>query len=156
MTQLQEIDKQNLILNLHAVGNDPYRIAVAVREDIVYVKRVIKQHQHHKTFSEPEDKEIADAMRTLAWRALDEALDIYQYGHPTEKYGLTKTILARVSGLVGQQTTTRYEDMRNELEEILGAQRGTDAPLEEPVIETEPQLDAPGWDTYDPDEGTHD
>jgi hypothetical protein len=71
------------------------------------------------SYLQPEDKELADAMRDLAWRAYNEAKVIIEYGSPGERLGLIKTILARTSSMVGVETTTRYDEMRNEFDEMV-------------------------------------
>lgn len=133
MTQLELANQTEAVVTLYQMGLDPYRIAAAVKSDIHFVRKVLRQSNFVKEFTEPADKELADAMRNLAWRAYEEALDIFEYGSPAEKFGITKAIIARTASMVGQQTTTRYDEMRNELEEIMGKQiRGTEEVLVDP------------------------
>lgn len=92
------------------------------------------------TFVNTADAELADAMRELAWVALEEAYYKIQFGSPGEQLGLIKTILARTASMVGSETTTRFEMMRNEFEEMMVGIRGSEDILDEPfdVDELEP------------------
>jgi hypothetical protein len=70
-------------------------------------------------------------MRELAWLAIREASFKIQFGAPGEQLGLIKTILARTASMVGSETTTRFEMMRNEFEEMVAGIRGTDSVLDD-------------------------
>jgi hypothetical protein len=83
-------------------------------------------------FTNVEDAELADAMRELAWIAIEEATIKIKFGAPGEQMGLIKTILARTASMVGSETTTRYELMRSEFDEMVSEIRGGDVVLEEP------------------------
>ncbi len=141
MSQIELANQTEAVVTLYQMGLDPYRIAAAVKSDIHYVRKILRNTNIVKDFTEPADKELADAMRNLAWRAYEEALEIFEYGSPAEKFGITKAIIARTASMVGQQTTTRYDEMRNELEEIMSKQiRGSDEVLVDPE---EIEYDAP-------------
>lgn len=84
------------------------------------------------TFTNTQDAELADAMRELAWMAIEEAVFKIKFGAPGEQMGLIKTILARTASMVGSETTTRYEIMRNEFEDMVSQIRGGEDILEEP------------------------
>lgn len=162
-TELVEVppNKEELIRSLYAMGQDPYKIASIVREDIVYVRRILSKYSRRTEFTHFEDKELADAMRTLAWRALEEALEVFENGHPVERLALTKTIIGRTASMVGSQTTTHYDDMRNELEEIFTGVRGTEEPLTIPeelevdIDEPESRSEVADIDIDDYDEGSN-
>lgn len=103
---------------LHRMGVPDNKIAKELDIPIANVRAYLTMRQT-TTYLAPEDKELADAMRDLAWRAYKEAKVLIEYGAPGEKLGLIKTILARTTSMVGAETTTRYDEMRNEFEEML-------------------------------------
>ena len=89
------------------------------------------QQRQTTSFVNTADAELADAMRELAWLAIREASFKIQFGAPGEQLGLIKTILARTASMVGSETTTRFEMMRNEFEEMVAGIRGTDSVLDD-------------------------
>jgi hypothetical protein len=103
---------------LHRLGIEEKTIARELDLPLVNVRAVLTMRRV-SSYLQPEDKELADAMRDLAWRAYKEAKVIIEYGSPGERLGLIKTILSRTSAMVGQETTTRYDEMRNEFDEML-------------------------------------
>lgn len=115
MSNTPKIDAIEL---LHRVGVDERTIAKELDIPVANVRAVLTMRRTI-TYLQPEDKELADAMRDLAWRAYNEAKVIIEYGSPGERLGLIKTILARTSSMVGAETTTRYDEMRNEFEEMV-------------------------------------
>jgi hypothetical protein len=108
----------NAIELLHRMGVEDKKIATELDIPIVNVRAVLTL-KRTTSYLAPEDKELADAMRDLAWRAYREAKVIIEYGAPGERLGLIKTILSRTTSMVGAETTTRYDEMRNEFEEML-------------------------------------
>jgi len=103
---------------LHRFGISDKAIAKELDIPIANVRAVLTMRRTIN-YLQPEDKELADAMRDLAWRAYKEAKVIIEYGSPGERLGLIKTILARTTSMVGAETTTRYDEMRNEFEEMV-------------------------------------
>lgn len=108
----------NAIELLHRMGVQDKQIAKELDIPIVNVRAYLTARRT-TTYLAPEDKELADAMRDLAWRAYREAKVLIEYGAPGERLGLIKTILARTTSMVGAETTTRYDEMRNEFEDML-------------------------------------
>ncbi len=108
----------NAIELLHRLGVDDRKIAKELDIPIVNVRAVLTLRAT-TSYLAPEDKELADAMRDLAWRAYREAKVIIEFGAPGERLGLIKTILSRTTAMVGAETTTRYDEMRNEFDEML-------------------------------------
>lgn len=84
------------------------------------------------TFLSPEDAELASAMRRVAWMAVEKAMETLQYGNPRDKQQLIRAILSRTMGLVGVETTQRFDEMRNEFETMLVDLRGDEKVLEDP------------------------
>jgi len=110
--------KIEVIELLHRMGVDDKKIAQELSIPVANVRAVLTMRRT-TSYLQPEDKELADAMRDLAWRAYNEARVIIEYGSPGERLGLIKTILSRTSAMVGQETTTRYDEMRNEFDEMV-------------------------------------
>lgn len=108
----------NAIEVLYRMGIGEKEIAKQLNLPIQNVRAVLTMRQV-STYLAPEDKELADAMRDLAWRAYREAKVLIEFGAPGERLGLIKTILARTTQMVGSETTTRYDEMRNEFDEML-------------------------------------
>lgn len=124
------MSQTNIIELLHRMGIDDRRIARELDIPVTNVRAVLTMRAT-TSYLAPEDKELADAMRDLAWRAYREAKVIIEYGAPGERLGLIKTILSRTTSMVGAETTTRYDEMRNEFEEMLtGFHSDDDDPLE--------------------------
>lgn len=148
-------DKEDTILSLYRLGWQPRRIALETDEDIKQVRTIIHTASKSTQFYNKEDKELADAMRDLAWRAYYEAREIFDIGSPAEKFQMTKILLSRTAAMVGQQTTTRYDEMRTELDTIIAtALRGTDEILAEPEYdEAELTVGAAVIDVDDSDQG---
>lgn len=120
------VPKDDVIRTLYTMGMDEFRIAAAIREDVKFVKSRIRKITSKTEFSNPEDSDLANAMRNLAWKAYEEALVTIQFGSPGERLGLIKTIIGRTAGMLGTETTTRFDDMRNEFDEMMTQITGND------------------------------
>jgi hypothetical protein len=128
-------ERIDVIEILHRLGVEDKKIASELDIPIANVRAVLTMRRS-VSYLAPEDKELADAMRDLAWRSYREAKVIIEYGSPGERLGLIKTILSRTSAMVGQETTTRYDEMRNEFDEMLtGFFSDSDDELQWPEIE---------------------
>lgn len=77
----------------------------------------------------PEDQELAEEMRALVKAAVEEAWVTLQFGRPDDKQALIRLLLTRSMGLVGMETTQRFDEMRTEFEGLLSEARevGEDA-----------------------------
>lgn len=120
------VKKDDVIMSLHRMGMDEFAIAAAVREDVKLVKSRIRKFTTTTRFSNPEDTDLANAMRNLAWKAYEEALVTIQVGAPAERLGLLKTILGRTASMIGTETSTQFDDMRNEFDDMLSRIRSDD------------------------------
>jgi len=67
----------------------------------------------------PEDEELANAMRILAWTAFEEAMQTLIYGAPSDKQALVKTIISRTMGLIGVSQQSQTDEMRAAMDRIL-------------------------------------
>lgn len=146
MDNQQEMVKiDDVIHTLHAMGMDEYRIAAATRQDVKLIKSRIRKFSTIR-FANQEDSDLATAMRNLAWKAYQEALVTIECGAPGERIGLIKTILGRTASMIGTETTTAYDDMRNDFEEMLGRIRSDD---DEVFDVGEVESSTPSWHTDD-------
>lgn len=105
-------------------------VALGVNEHVVAagmglsLKDVQTLHVERTTTKlSPEDKQLAEAMRGLAWRAYEEAMVTLEFGHPHDKQALIRLILQRSMGLVGMETTERFDELRTDFESLLTSAR---------------------------------
>lgn len=122
--ELVKIPTSDLIRNLHRMGVDEKTIAASAGLTISEVRTWIKTSVQLS----PQDEELANAMRVLAWTAFEEAMETLIYGSPHDKQALVRTIISRSMGLVGMTAQTQTESMRTEMNKILDAinEAGTD------------------------------
>ena len=109
------------------------------------------------------DAEIADAARALTRQALVEAAYLLEYGCYKEKMPIITLFASQAAKLIGAETSTQYDVIRDDLTGIMSEMRGTAAPivdaLEVSTIEDDgPELAAraPVVPSDDPDESPHD
>lgn len=88
-----------------------------------------------RTTLTPEDRQLSAGMRQIAWRAYSHAMWVFDQGHPSDQLALTKTILTRVAGLIGQESSTSFEESKEAVTRILAAQRQGVTPMH---ISTDP------------------
>lgn len=134
---------------LVGIGMKPHDVAVALGVS----KREVESLTSSRitTTLKEEDQRLAEAMRQLAWKANEYALETFEFGHPREKAELTRAILGRTMGLVGLEQTQQVDTLRQEFEKLLRDARGTDSSIEE--VSPHVALSAPPIDVDDPDEG---
>jgi hypothetical protein len=70
----------------------------------------------------PEDRQLQTVMRSLAFRAAAEAQYILNYGHPNQRMSIIRTVLGRTAGLIGQESTSTFEESREAIGRIFAAQ----------------------------------
>lgn len=75
------------------------------------------------THLNPADAELADAMRTLAWKAYEEAYVTMEFGSPSERASLVRAVIARSMSLVGAEKSGKMDSLRDEFNEMIGAIR---------------------------------
>jgi hypothetical protein len=80
-----------------------------------------------RTVLTPEDEQLANGMRQLAWKAWGEAMWILNNGHPDQKLVLLRTILGKVAGLIGQESTTSHEETKQAVNRIWAQMRDVPA-----------------------------
>lgn len=117
--ELVQIPTSDLVRNLRRMGVDERTIAASAGITVSEVRTIIKT-----TYSlSPADEELANAMRTLAWTAFEEAMNTLIYGSPSDKQALVRAIISRSMGLVGMTVETNTHEMRNKMDDLMGAIR---------------------------------
>lgn len=140
--ELVQIPTSDLIRNLKRMGVDDKTIAASAGLTVSEVRTIL-----HTTYQlSPQDEELANAMRTLAWTAFEEAMNTLIYGSPQEKQSLVRIIIGRAMGLVGMTAQSQTQEMRTEMNKILAMISEASPPLD---VETIPVT----LDTDDSDEG---
>lgn len=113
--ELVQIPTSDLVRNLKRMGVDERTIAASAGITVSEVRTITRT-----TFQlSPADEELANAMRTLAWTAFEEAMQTLIYGSPADKQALVRAIIGRTMGLVGMTVETSTHEMRNKMEELL-------------------------------------
>lgn len=134
---------------LAKAGRSPQDISLALGIPKNAIEEVTASRTTISTVLNEDDERLAEAMRGLAWQAVDHAKDVYAFGHPKEKMDLTRAVLGRTMGLVGLEQTQQVDQLRQSFEGMLRDMRGTDASIEEPHDLTTGPI---AVDAYDPDE----
>lgn len=140
--ELVQIPTSDLVRNLRRMGVDDRTIAASAGLTVNEVKRI-----YQTTYQlSPQDEELANAMRTLAWTAFEEAMNTLIYGSPQDKQAMIRVIIGRAMGLVGMTAQSQTQEMREEMNKILTM-----------ISEASPPVDAETGpvtlDTDDSDEG---
>ena len=115
MDELVKIPTSDLVRNLQRMGVDERTIAASAGLTVSEVRTIIRT----TTQLAPEDEELANAMRVLAWTAFEEAMNTLIYGAPADKQGLVRAIIGRTMGLVGMTQQTQTEEMRSAMDRII-------------------------------------
>lgn len=144
-------DKRESAAQLVAMGVDPHIVAAGMQLPLKDVQTLYAQRTEVSTRLSPEDQQLAEAMRGLAWRAYEEAMVTLEFGRPDHKQALVRIILQRSMGLVGMESTERFDELRTDFETLLEKSR-TPSTTEE----IDAQSTAIPIDTYDPNEGPDD
>lgn len=137
----------SIIRNLARTGVDERTIAAAAGVTVSEIRSITAT----TTSLSPEDEQLANAMRVLAWTAFEEAMQTLIYGAPSDRQALIRAIIGRAMGLVGVQTETQTQELREEMSRIMEEVRGSEEVLI-PVDEYEPEAGTTFIDTDDPDE----
>ena len=137
-------EKKEAAMRLAAMGVSEHVVAAAFQLPLSDVKTLYAQRVEHSRQLSPEDKQLAEAMRGLVWRAYEEAMRILEYGHPDKKDALVRLILQRSLGLVGMESTERFDELRSAFDTMLTEVRT----LPEATVHVEARPAA--LDTYDP------
>lgn len=143
-------EKRESASQLVALGVDPHVVAAAMQLPLKDVQTLYAQRTEVSTRLSPEDQQLAEAMRGLAWRAYEEAMVTLEFGRPDHKQALIRIILQRSMGLVGMESTERFDELRTDFEDLLANSRVGDTR----TIDVETA--AIPIDAYDPDEGPDD
>lgn len=109
------VESSDLIRNLSRMGVDERTIAASAGVTISEVRTITRT----VTTLNPEDEELANAMRTLAWTAFEEAMQTLIYGAPSDKQALVKVIISRTMGLIGVSQQSQTDEMRAAMDRIL-------------------------------------
>lgn len=113
--ELVQIPTSDLVRNLKRMGVDDRTIAASAGITVSEVRTIYKT----RTQLSPADEELANAMRTLAWTAFEEAMNTLIYGSPADKQALVRTIISRSMGLVGMTVETSTHEMRTKMDDLL-------------------------------------
>lgn len=105
----------DMVRNLSRMGVDERTIAAAAGVTISEVRTITRT----VTTLTPEDEELANAMRILAWTAFEEAMQTLIYGAPSDKQALVKAIISRTMGLIGVSQQSQTDEMRAAMDRIL-------------------------------------
>jgi hypothetical protein len=103
------------IVKLLSNGMDPWSISSLLDVPISTVKRITKV----KVIFSQEDKELLEAVRNLVWSAVGKAHTYLHFGTPTQKFQMTKLLVASATKMIGKETTSDFEEARNSLGDIL-------------------------------------
>lgn len=100
---------------------------------------------------------IANRVRGLVWKALDQTELILEYGCYAEKMPILKLLLANAAKLVGMETSTQYESIQAEFATLMTEIRGSETVIEDDPTAGEdnapqPAVDAASLTAHDPDE----
>lgn len=156
MSQLETpsnvVAKKDVVAQLLRVGLPVQTIAEAIGVSEQYVRVVSKSNRMVTVQLNSQDKALADAMRELLWKGIKEAHIIMQFGTPSERSAMVRTLVGRGMGLLGVEQTSRIEQMREQMELLVGGIRG-DVPMDEvqDVIDAELAADSASTDAYNPD-----
>lgn len=134
---MADIEVKQAALELANKGVDPHIVASALGLSLQDVKGVYAQRTVVQTQLSPEDKVLAERLRNLVSAAIDEAHATLTYGHPENKQRLMRLLLQRSMGLVGVETTERFDELRTELEDMFGGMTDAQPTASPAVIEVD-------------------
>lgn len=142
------ISKREIAEQLLSYGIDPAQVATVTRLPIKVVQAIGTFRT--TTTLNAADQELADAMRNLVWLAYEEAVYLMQFGSPADRIGLIKMLVGRGVSLIGQEKSSRFEEMRGLFEEVMtGIRSPEDVPFELP-LDDDVETGAITGDTYNP------
>ncbi len=78
-----------------------------------------------------DDQALVDALRKLVWMAQRKAEDILTYGSPNEQIAVMRTLLSSATKQLGAETSTKYDDMRGDFDDLMVGIRGSENALSE-------------------------
>lgn len=116
-------EKLDAAVELVNRGVDPNIVASSLGLPVKDVRSLHAQATQITTRLSPEDQELAEEMRALVKRAVEEAWVTLEFGRPDDKQALIRLLLTRSMGLVGMETTQRFDEMRTEFESLMGDAR---------------------------------
>lgn len=116
---IYEEARDDVIRQLAEYGVDVRTIAAALDVSVSRVATKITT----RTKLVPEDEKLADAMRTLAWRAYHVAMDTLDFGTPSDQMNVMRIVLGNTSKLIGAATEASQEEERAAVDRIFEAQR---------------------------------
>jgi hypothetical protein len=129
-------------------------VASALGEPLAELARTLKQ----TVTLTPEDQQLAAGMRQLAWKAHGEAMWLMDNGSPDQKMVILRVVLGKTAGLIGQETSSSFEETKESVERIwadMRAVRSADVVTDLPVPESDTkdaEAPPPARGTFDPDE----
>lgn len=75
------------------------------------------------TILEKEDRELAEAIRALTWKAIHEADMIMEFGPSSDRMALIKTVITNAARLIGATSSSNVEEGRVALGSLLEGMR---------------------------------
>lgn len=127
---MADIEVKSAALALVNKGVDPHIVAAAFDLPINDVRTLYAQRTVVKTELSPEDKALAERLRTLVSVAIDKAYETLTFGHPEDQQRMVRLLLQRSMGLVGVETTERFDELRTELEDLMEGMTGAPAAID--------------------------
>lgn len=109
-------------------GVDKHKIIEETGISYHYLNEI--QSARSLTFSttlNSKDKELADAVRELAWKAMEVANETLMFGAPADRMILARGIVGRSMALIGAEKTSKIDELRDSFNELIGS---TQAPEE--------------------------
>lgn len=118
MTSEAVIPLEDVALKLQAAGVPAETIAAATGQPVPTITTLIRQRSYI-----PEDQQLAEAARRLAWKVHAKAMDILERGHPNRQMEIIKIVLGRTAGLIGEETQTSVLEQKATLDKLFASMR---------------------------------
>jgi len=124
---------EDIALRLRAAGVPNETIAAVTGQSVPSITRITRQ----RSFI-PEDQQLAEAARRLAWKVHAKANHILDHGHPSKQMEIIKIVLGRTAGLIGEETQTSVLEQKASLEALFASMRNV--PTGPSYVESSPPL----------------
>ncbi len=121
----------SVVKKLVEAGYHPTTVALTLGLEVGDVLNVLPATERKRFVAD--DESIAQAMRVLAWRTIEESLRILDEGTPQQKMAVLNKFGTQLSKIVGAQETDPLEEIREDFAKLMAEIRGG-----EPVVAEEP------------------
>ena len=125
------VDPKHVAAEMLRTGMRTIEVARVLKRSEQWVRNVSNSALMVTVQLQPEDRDIADAMRELTWEAIYQARETLQFGSPADRHQLVRAIVSRGMGLIGAEKTTRLDQLRAEMEQTFGKIRADEDDLDE-------------------------